>query len=201
MVAGQRLCIVPRWAGRQSMEWYPWLCRTELVRARFAELLAPDIDDPGTPTIDAWVTRLTETCGDAPAGALERTWFVGHSVGCQAIVRYLASLPPGARVAGCLLVAGWWTVDQPWPTIRPWLYPGDPEAEGAPPLDLERARAACPRFSVLISDNDPFTADHLATEGAWRERLGAEVTVAPGAKHFNATESAPVRDALAALLG
>lgn len=180
------------------MEWYPWLRRSALVRERFDQVLGPDIDDPGAPTIDAWVASLTAACGP---GDLADTWFVAHSVGCQAVIRYLASLPPGARAAGCLLVAGWWTVDRPWPAIQPWLYPGSPAAAGAPPLDLGRVRAACPRFSVLLSDDDPFTADHAATAAAFRERLGAQVEVVPGAKHFNSAESPPVLDALAALVG
>lgn len=195
---GKRLCIVPRWGGTQSMEWYPWL-RRQQVASRFETILGPDIDDPGTPTIDAWVDSITRACG-SDAAALAGTYFVGHSVGCQAIVRYLASLPAagqsGPRVAGCLLVAAWWTVDEPWDTIRPWLH-GAPEA---PPLDLDRVRAACDRFVVLLSDNDPFTADWQTTRAEWQERVGADVRLIPGAAHFNATEAPEVTSALAELV-
>lgn len=195
---GERLCIVPRWAATQDMEWYPWLCQSDLVRARFAHVLRPEIDDPGTPTIDAWVAALTRACG-TDAESLARTWFVGHSVGCQAILRYLNTLPAGVKARGALLVAGWWTVDAPWGSIKPWLYtaegPGEPEA-GGPSMNLARVRGACQRFSVLISDNDPFTADHRATERAFVERLGAEVTILPGQKHFNGDQAPAVLPAL-----
>jgi hypothetical protein len=198
----RRLCIVPRWGGTSNSDWYPWLRAQDEVQSRFDEdeILGPEIEVPGTPTIDAWMASLTAACGTGPGSAeiLARTAFIGHSVGCQAVLRYLASLPAGVRTAGCVLVAGWWTVDEPWDSLQPWLVPpgvaGVPA--GDPALWLERVRAASPRFLVLISDNDPFTADWQATKAAWQERLGATVRVIPGAKHFNATEAPAVVDAL-----
>jgi uncharacterized protein len=198
----RRLCIVPRWGGTQESEWYPWLRAQDEVLGRFDEIVGPEIAVPGTPTIDAWMASLTAACGTGrdPASAenLARTWFVGHSVGCQAVLRYLASVPAGVRTAGCVLVAGWWTVDEPWESLQPWLYPPGPTGvpAGVPALGLDHVRAASRRFLVLISDNDPFTADWQATKAAWQERLGATVRVIPGAKHFNATEAPVVVDAL-----
>ena len=195
------LCVVPRWAGNQDMEWYSWLCATDVVKNGFERVLRPDVEDWKEPAIASWVARLQETCAEA----LARTYFVGHSVGCQGIVRYLASLPTGAKVAGCLLVAGWWQLDEPWPAIRPWVVgddlqasPGEPAANAAELMT--RASAACGRMPVLISDNDQFTANWQKTRDSWQPWLGAQVQVVPGAKHFNADEVPVVRDALAALL-
>jgi hypothetical protein len=194
----RRLCIVPRWGGTSRSEWYPWLGEQDEVLGRFDDILGPDIEVPGTPTIDAWVASLSAACGSGrdPGSAenLARTCFIGHSVGCQAVLRYLDSLPAGVRTAGCVLVAGWWTVDEPWESLLPWLLPAG--VAGVPDLDLEHVRAASSRFLVLISDNDPFTADWQATKAAWQERLGATVRVIPGARHFNATEAPVVVDAL-----
>lgn len=201
----QQLCIVPRWGGTSVSEWYPWLCEQTEVRQRFDSIVRPDIEVPGTPTIDAWVASLTAACGSgrdtASAEDLARTVFIGHSVGCQAVLRYLGSLPAGVTTAGCLLVAGWWTVDEPWETLLPWSYPPEVAeaaagANAVPELDLDHVRAASGRFVVLISDNDPFTSDWQATKAAWQERLGATVRVIPGAKHFNATEAPTVLEAL-----
>src|SRR5262249_26355773 len=91
------------------------------------------------------------------------------------------------RVAGALMVAGWFQVDSPWETIRPWMDS---------PVDLAAARSACPRVMVVLSDNDPFTADFEANRRAWRERLGAEVRVVSGGKHFNRDEEPWVLNAL-----
>jgi len=97
-----------------------------------------------------------------------------------------------ARVPGLLCVAGWWDVDEPWGTLRPWI-------DQQP--DTELVRAALEKIIVLLSDNDPFTSDWRDNERQWRERLGAEVRVVPGAKHFNGAQEPAVRDALLALLG
>ena len=127
----------------------------------------------------------------APARAA-RTVLLGHSVGAQTAMRALADLQSGTRVAGLLLVAGWWTVDEPWPAIQPWLDT---------PFDWDRTRAAAARRVVLLSTDDPFTADASRSRRLFEERLDAEVRVLPGARHFNGAEEPAVLAAAAELLG
>jgi hypothetical protein len=184
----RRLLIIPRWAGGPESDFYPWLGRVLADRAPppFEEVRALRMPDPGAPVIDAWVSVVREALGDDPDLAAE-TVLLGHSVGCQAVLRALAGLPAGRHVAGALLVAGWFWVDKPWETLRPWMDT---------PVDLAAVRAACPRTVVLLSDDDPFTADAAANGRAWEERLGAEVRLVPGAKHFNAAEEPAVLEAL-----
>ena len=195
-----RVCIVPRWAGNQDMEWYNWLCATATVKDSFGTVLRPDVSDWQEPAIESWIATLTETCGHDPAD-LSSTYFIAHSVGCQGVIRYLATLPEGTAVAGCLLVAGWWTLDAPWDSILPWEYPLDSAGKPpAHPIDLGRVRAVCPRIVTLISDNDQFTSDWQQTKRDFERRVNAQVKVIPGAGHFNATESPVVRDALSELI-
>ena len=40
----------------------------------------------------------------------EDVYLIGHSVGCQAALRLLDALPPGRRIGGAVLVAGWVSV-------------------------------------------------------------------------------------------
>ncbi|HLL00294.1 MAG TPA: alpha/beta hydrolase [Myxococcaceae bacterium] len=168
------LVIVPRWAGRPDTDFYPWLeAKLREAPHGFSSVRTLDMPNPAQPTIEAWVGTLAQALGPAPAPS---TVLMGHSVGCQAVLRYLATLPPGHVIDGVLLVAGWWEVDKPWESLRPWLQP---------PGDLARLRAAARRFVVLISDNDPFTSDHARNRQLWQERLGAEVVLAPGGRHFN----------------
>lgn len=182
-----RLLIVPRWAGNARSDYYPWL--TTKVAEGFKEVLALDLPHPEAPTLAAWVGGVRAALGEDPA-QLSRTVLLGHSVGCQAALRALAELPPGITIAGLLCVAGWWTVDRPWDSLRPWINT---------PLDFTRARAAAGCVRVLISDNDPFTADHEGNRRTWQERLGAEVALVPSARHFNGAEEPAVLEALHAL--
>ncbi len=171
----RRVVVVPRWGARVQDDWYPWLL-AELHGSRtFAPVVIGDMPDPDGPTIDGWSARVAELVG-SDAGTLADTVLVGHSVGCRAVLHFLAGLPDSVRVRGTLCVAGWWSVDEPWESIRPWIEE---------PPDLARVRASCGQLRVLLSDNDPFTADAAVNSRLWQERLGAAVEVVPAAAHFN----------------
>ncbi len=145
---------------------------------------------PELPDIVAWPAAITAALG-TDQGLLESTCVLAHSVGCQALLRSLAELPPGTRIGGALCVAGWWQIDRPWDSILPWLEPVP---------QLARVRNAIGKLRVLLSDNDPFTADHKKNRRLWQERLGAEVQLAPDGKHFNAATEPDVLTALLALM-
>lgn len=55
------------------------------------------------------------------------------------------------------------------------------------------------RIIVLLADDDPFTRDHASNAALWRERLGAEVVLVPGARHFNVSEASAVLATLRSL--
>jgi predicted alpha/beta hydrolase family esterase len=184
------LFIVPRWAGRPDTDFYPWLeGQVRESRQGITSVRTLDMPNPAQPTIEAWVGTLSRAVGPSPEPS---TLLMGHSVGCQAVIRYLATLPPGRVIDGVLLVAGWWDVDKPWESIVPWIET---------PVELARVRAAARRFVVLQSDNDPFTADHARNRGLWEERLGAEVVLAPGARHFNNPREPAVLETLLSRFG
>jgi len=179
------LVTVHRWAGNPETDFYPWLGQQVLTPpALFDEVLTPRMPEPGTPTIERWVPALANVLGPTPSPS---TVLLGHSVGCQTVLRYLASLPEGRRVEGALLVAAWFEVDRPWSAVRPWLDT---------PIDLARARAALGRCVVVLSDGDPFTTDWRRNTRLWEERMGAEVVVVPGGRHFNNPREPAILDAL-----
>jgi len=185
-----RLLIVPRWSGHEDSDCYPWL-RRRLVESGFrGELEAVPLLPPDAPGLATTVAAVRERLGSSERA--ERTLVFGHSVGAQAVMRAIAELPEGTHVGAALLLAGWWSVDRPWPTIVPWIET---------PFVWDRTRVATPRCVVLISSNDPFTADAAETRRLFEERLGAEVRVHEGAKHFNASEEPAVLEATRDLLG
>lgn len=199
-----RVVIVPRWAGGATDDWYPWI-REQLRLDPGGELRVEivELPNPDAPVIDQCVAELTSKLG-AELEDLRSTILVGHSVGCQALLRYLAELTPSPASASSssagvevgperlLCVAGWWTIDEPWPSIRPWIDTS---------LDLPRLRAnTAGGVTVLLSDDDPFTRDWRENKATWEQRLDADVRVASGGRHFNGAQEPGVLALLRELL-
>ena len=184
----RELIIVPRWSGTERSDFYPWLrarAASELgLTTRVVEL---------RPTKDAPEPIATTHAVAAAIAAADRPIVLAHSVGCRAALAATAALPEGRTppIEALICIAGWFTVDAPWPTIMPWL--ADDLFEPA------WVRARTRWLSAVISDNDPFTADHAATRARF-EQLGAAVTLVPGRRHFNAAEEPAAWQALEAAL-
>lgn len=77
----KRVIIVHRWEGGSYDDWRPWL-KTELEKRDF-EVLIPDMPDTDIPVIEKWVHRLANIVGTPDSD----TYFIGHSIGCQTILR------------------------------------------------------------------------------------------------------------------
>lgn len=170
-----RVFIVHGWDGHPAQGWFPWL-KKELEEKGF-EVHVPQLPEPGSPRIYNWVPKLAETVGTSD----EQTYFVGHSMGCQAIARYLESLPEGVQVGGAVFVAGFFKRltgleddDDVRETDRHWF--------GAP-LNFEKVRSHLPKSIAIFSDNDPFVP--LDNQDDFRDQLGSEILIEHKAGHFS----------------
>jgi uncharacterized protein len=172
------LIVVPRWGGTEASDFYPWLvarAARELALSTTVVALQPT---PGAPEPLATTAAIARAIADARDPVV-----LAHSVGCRAALCAVAGLAADRPLAALLCVAGWFTIDAPWPTIVPWL--ADDLVPGP------RVAARVRRLEVVISDDDPFTADHATTRARF-EQLGARVHVEPGARHFNRAEEPAV---------
>lgn len=154
----------------------------------------PQMPDAGSPRIYNWVPKLAETVGTAD----ENTYFVGHSMGCQAITRFLESLPEGIKVGGAVFVAGFFKrlkglEDDPevHEIAKHWLET---------PLDLNRIKSKLGKSIAIFSDDDPYVT--LDNQNDFRDKLSSEIIIKHQRGHFsgprdNATE---LPEALEALL-
>jgi hypothetical protein len=97
----KRVFIIHGWGGKGGEGWQNWL-KKELEKKGF-EVFAPDMPDTENPKIETWVPFLSKLVGKCD----EETFFVGHSIGCQTILRYLESLPESEKAGGAVFVAGW----------------------------------------------------------------------------------------------
>lgn len=156
-------------AGAQG-DWRPWL-KDELEKLGY-EVLLPDMPDIDRPVIQKWVDHLAKIVGKPDSD----TYFVGHSIGCQAILRYLETI--AEPVGGALFVAGWFNLenledDESKEIAKPWIET---------PIDLEKVKTVLPKSIIIISDNDPY--------GAFKENktkfleLGSKIVVLHNAGHI-----------------
>ncbi|TGE05459.1 alpha/beta fold hydrolase [Hymenobacter fodinae] len=192
--------IVPRWAGAPHSDWYPWL--SEQLQAVAAEdglnyhVHALDMPAWDLPVIERAVDYLIEVLPPAKLGP--HVFLVGHSVGCLAILHYLARVaeqhPEASQIGGVLCVAGWFSVDSPWQDILNWMHA---------PINFEAARRLIPedKLTVLLSDDDPYTSGYQDNERLWVERLRSQVSILAGRQHFSSQLDFDVRDAVRDLAG
>ncbi len=167
----KRVFIVHGWGGSPQEGWFPWL-KAKLEQKGF-EVHVPALPHPDEPTIADWVAALAQAVGTPDAD----TYFVGHSIGCQTILRYLAGVT--APVGGVVCVAGFFQLDnladEDHRIARPWLDT---------PVDLPAIRRNCPRVTAIFSDDDPDVTLESSRE-AFSEKLGAHIIVEHAKGHFS----------------
>lgn len=183
----KRVVIAHNWSGKPEDNWYPWL-KAELEKRGF-EVQVPVMSEHEDPVIEEWVGKLADAVGKCD----EQTYFVGHSIGCQTIMRYVASQDD--KIGGCMFIAGWFKTEnledeETEDIARPWQET---------PIDFNRVLAATTKFTVFLSSNDPYDAVQ-ENEQLFKEKLDADVTILPNKGHFTAedgvTELPEVLDAV-----
>lgn len=174
----KRAFIVHGWDGYPEEGWFPWL-KHELETRGF-KVHIPAMPDPRRPIIYAWVSRISAEVGIPD----DQTFIIGHSIGAQAILRYLQTLGPTQRIGGVVFVAGWITLTSAAyeqtgdeETARPWLET---------PIDYGRVKLHVDHFSAIFSDNDPFVP--LINIEAFRQKLNAEIAIEHGKGHFSGSD-------------
>lgn len=142
----KRVIIVHRWEGSSQDDWRPWL-KSELEEMGY-EVIVPDMPNTYIPVIDKWVGKLREVVGTPNS----ETFFIGHSIGCQTVLRYLETID--TKVGGALFVAGWFNLEN--------LEGREVEEIAAPwietPIYLEKIKSVLPKSILLISNDDPYDA-------------------------------------------
>lgn len=97
----KRVFIIHGWDFNPKMNWYPWL-KKELEKKGYS-VTVPAMPKTSEPEISAWVSNLKKVVGKLD----EETYLVGHSIGCQAILRFLERENYKGKLKKVVFVAGW----------------------------------------------------------------------------------------------
>ena len=170
----KRVFIIHGWSGYPKEGWFPWL-KNEL-RARDIRVNVPKMPHADHPKINEWVSQLKKLVGKTD----ENTFFVGHSIGCQTILRYLEKIHPETRVGGVLFVGGWVNLNpkamedgESKSIAKPWLIKN---------IDWKKVKLHCNKFIAIFSDNDPFVPVQDAQ--IFKENLNAKTIIVKRKEHF-----------------
>ena len=172
----KRVIIVHGWDGHPQEAWFPWL-ESELEKRGF-EVQIPSMPNPPKPKIDDWVKHLSKS-----AKSIDKdTVLVGHSIGCQTILRYLEGLPRDKKVGGAVFVAGWFTLKnlakEEKAIAKPWL---------ATSIDFVKVKHHTRKFVAIFSDNDDVVPRN--NRAMFEHRLGAKTTFEHQKGHFSGSDN------------
>ena|ERR1700704_4880244 len=176
--------IIHAWDESPESCWYPWL--KQVLETKGYKATIPAMPNSEAPELNAWVNTLKSL---VPSPNHE-TYFIGHSIGCQTILRYLADLGNDQQIGGAIFVAPWTTMpmglgEASQAIAKPWVET---------PIDWQAAKAHCPQFSALFSDNDEWVP--LSEEKIFQEKLSAKTQVIRDMGHFDTMNELPKLSAL-----
>ncbi|MBU1178770.1 alpha/beta hydrolase [Patescibacteria group bacterium] len=168
----KRVFIVHGWEGTPNQAWFPWI-KKELEKRDF-EVFAPQMPNTEEPKIEEWVPFLAKQVGEPN----ENSYFVGHSIGCQTIMRYLETLED-RKVGGVIFVAGFFNLpnletEEEKEIAKPWL-----ERK----INLKKVKKAADNFVAIFSDNDSDVS--LSDSEIFKQKLNAEIVVEHNRGHFS----------------
>lgn len=162
----KRVFLIHGWDGRSDNHWFPYL--TWELKADGFDVSLPQMPNAAEPKVEEWLTFLKGYVGKPD----KDTYFIGHSLGCIAVARYLAALPKTAKVGGCVFVAGF-SGRLEIPEIVEFY---------SLPFSAKKAKAHGGDFTMIFSDNDPYVPMEKSLEFA--KELGAKTILERGKGHF-----------------
>ncbi|MEX0617265.1 MAG: alpha/beta fold hydrolase [Candidatus Woykebacteria bacterium] len=166
----KRLILVHGWEGSPEHGWFPWL-KVEMEK-RGWEVLAPAMPNTNEPKIYEWLPYLKQVAGEVD----ERTFMVGHSLGCITILRLLENIPEGQKIGGSVLVAGF---DNP---LKNKELGNFFEA----PINWVKIKENCKKFVSIHSVDDPYVP--IENSISYERNLSAKTLKLSGWRHFSGDE-------------
>jgi len=163
----KKVYIIHGYTGHPDKNWFPWL-KTELEKNNI-EVVVPAMPHTEAPQYSEWLEHLQSIVINPDSN----TYFIGHSLGCIAILQYLNNLAPDIKIGGVVLVAGF---SSP-------IHFTELNSFFDQPLDEEKIRNIVGKIITINSDNDEHVPYWQAEE--IEKRFGAELTKVNNGGHLN----------------
>ena len=174
---GKRLFIVHGWGGNPNELLHQSL-KKHFSKKGF-KVIVPHMPNKDEPVINEWVSCLNKIVGKVD----ENTYFIGHSIGCQTIMRYLETLPEKTKVGGCIFIAGWFNLDnmesdEEERIAKPWI-----ETK----INFDKIKKIAKKIEVYLSSNEYYGFIEENSR-IFKEKLKAKVIIEKDMGHFTDEE-------------
>jgi hypothetical protein len=176
----KKVYLIHGWGGSSEGGWFDWL--KEEFEKKGIEVHAFDMPNTDFPKIEEWVKNREEKIS---ANSLDKeTYFIGHSIGCQTIMRFLEKLPKQKAIGGCAFVAPWLDLiglePEELEIAHPWI---------SNEIDFSRVIRHTSNFLAIFSDDDPYVSKDQSKK--FKDKLGAKIIIKKDQGHFDKVEEIP----------
>lgn len=170
-----RIFLIHGWSGGPDKDWLPWV-KGKLEEMDY-DVITPLMPNTDSPVISAWVPYLSELVGHLRTNDI----LIGHSIGCQTILRYLEKTNGLAHKV--VLVAPWFTLtnlenDDMWRQADQWVNT---------PMDFSKIKPKSKEFITVFSENDPWVPYQQNME-LFKKSLNPTIITLYGKGHITADE-------------
>ena len=169
-----KIFIIHCWDGTKDDGWYPWLDK-ELSNKK-NKVYRFNMPNTDKPKIEEWVSFL-----DKKVKILdENTYFIGHSIGCQTIMRYLQTKEI-KKIGGILFVSPWLDLldyaiedEESFLVAKPWL---------SEKINFDKIKQFTNNINCIFSSNDYFVS--LEQKNKFEKLLNAKTIVVNDKGHIS----------------
>lgn len=169
-----KIYIVHCWGGTKEDGWYPWLDKK--ISNNDNEVIRFNMPNTTNPVINDWIETL-----DSKVDKLdENTYFIGHSIGCQTIMRYLETKDV-SKIGGILFITPWLDLlpkaiedEESYSIAYPWVHTS---------IDFNKIKKITNNINCIFSDDDYFVS--LKQEKEFRNKLGANTIIVSNKGHIS----------------
>lgn len=169
-----KIYIVHCWEGSKQDGWYPWLDRK--LSNDINIVYRFNMPNTENPKIDEWVSFLDKQVNKLD----DKTFLIGHSIGCQTILRYLQTKDI-CNIGGILFVAPWLDLldyaiedEESYKIAKPWL---------TETIDFNKIKKFTKNIHCIFSSNDYFVP--LNQKEKFEKLLNAKTIVVKDKGHIS----------------
>ncbi len=169
-----KIYIVHCWSGTKEDGWYPWLDKK--ISNKDNQVIRFNMPNTTNPVINDWIETL-----DSKVDKLdEDTYFIGHSIGCQTIMRYLETKDV-RKIGGILFVTPWLSLlpkaiedEESYNIAYPWIHTS---------IDFNKIKKITNNINCIFSDDDYFVS--LKQEKEFKDKLNANTIIVHNKGHIS----------------